>query len=213
VAFSSDGAFAYVTNGGSDSVSVIHVPSATLDFQISVGVNPFGVAVSPDGSRVYVTNTDSGTVSVLSSPETGPGSPSALTATAADAAVALSWTAPSSDGGSTVTDYIVQYKASASSAWGTFIDGVSTATSARVTGLTNGTAYDFRVSAVNSVGTGAASVAAVATPVAGVAAPAAVVEAGKRLAESGSEGGSMWLLAGLLLAAGAALTIRSRWVA
>jgi hypothetical protein len=39
--------------------------------------------------------------------------------------------------------------------WTPFSDGTSTATTATVTGLTNGVNYDFRVAAVNGIGTGA----------------------------------------------------------
>lgn len=68
--------------------------------------------------------------------------------------VRLAWSAPVSNGDSPITDYIVQYRASTASDWITFPDGTSTATSATVTGLTNGTPYVFRVSAVNGAKTG-----------------------------------------------------------
>lgn len=76
--------------------------------------------------------------------------PSAPTGLAGDQEVALTWTAPT--GGSTVTDYIVQYSSNAGATWTTFNDGVSAATSATVTGLTNGTGYIFRIIAVNALG-------------------------------------------------------------
>ncbi|MDQ5938793.1 MAG: hypothetical protein QG642_483, partial [Patescibacteria group bacterium] len=80
--------------------------------------------------------------------------------------VDLSWTAPLSDGGAAISDYIVEYKlASELVTWTTFVDDVSNATTASVTGLTNGSSYNFRVSAINSVGTGTASATATATPV------------------------------------------------
>jgi hypothetical protein len=67
----------------------------------------------------------------------------------------LTWTAPASNGGSAITDYAVQFSSDSGSTWTTFSDGTSAATSATVTGLTNGTAYVFRVASVNAVGTGA----------------------------------------------------------
>lgn len=97
---------------------------------------------------------------------TAPGAPTALTATPGAGQASLSWTAPASTGGSPVTDYVIEYKTSAATAWSVFADGTSTGTSAIVTGLTNGTAYDFRVSAVNAVGTSATSATAAATPAA-----------------------------------------------
>ena len=61
--------------------------------------------------------------------------------------VHLSWNAPSwgADG---ITDYQVDYKATADNAWTTFTHTVSTDTSITVTGLSAGTAYNFRVSPV-----------------------------------------------------------------
>ena len=62
VAFTPDGSTAYVTNSGSDTVSVIDVASGTVTSTIPVGSTPRGVAVTPDGSTAYVTNPGSDTV-------------------------------------------------------------------------------------------------------------------------------------------------------
>lgn len=95
---------------------------------------------------------------------TEPDAPTSLVATPASTQMALSWTAPANNGAA-ITDYIVQYKlASEPSTWTTFSDGTSTSTSALVTGLTNDLSYNFRVAAVNSVGTGPVSSTTTATP-------------------------------------------------
>lgn len=87
-----------------------------------------------------------------------------LTATAGNTTVSLSWTAPYFNGAA-ITDYLIEYKLSSEpTVWTTFSDGVSSGTSATVTGLTNGSSYDFRVSAINSVGTGTASATSTTTP-------------------------------------------------
>jgi YVTN family beta-propeller protein len=55
VAFSPDGAYAYVANAyGDDLVSVISTVSNKVTERIRVGNNPCDVAVSPDGAYVYV---------------------------------------------------------------------------------------------------------------------------------------------------------------
>ncbi len=60
------GAYAYITNLGSDNVSVIDLNTNAVVATIPVGNAPYGVWVSPDGSRVYVTNRNiPGTVSVI----------------------------------------------------------------------------------------------------------------------------------------------------
>lgn len=107
---------------------------------------------------------------------TAPGQVTGLTlGTATSTTQPLTWTAPASNGGSAITDYLVEYKLSASGTWLTFVDGVGTAASATVTGLTASSAYDYRVSAINAIGTGVASgTASGSTAAADVTAPTLV---------------------------------------
>ncbi|NBX91633.1 MAG: BspA family leucine-rich repeat surface protein, partial [Proteobacteria bacterium] len=90
-------------------------------------------------------------------PKTTPDPPTGVSGTLGDTEVSLSWAAPSSNGGSAITDYLVQYSSNSGSSWTTFSDGTSTNTTATVTGLTNGTAYTFQVAAVNNAGQGSYS--------------------------------------------------------
>jgi YVTN family beta-propeller protein len=59
--------FAYVANGGTDTVTVIdtamHPPSMVTT--VGVGMSPDGVAVTPNGKHVYVANATSNTVLVI----------------------------------------------------------------------------------------------------------------------------------------------------
>ena len=100
-----------------------------------------------------------------------PPAPTALSGSGADGEVALSWTAPSVLEQTPITDYVVQYSSDAGTTWSTFADGTSTATTATVTGLTNGTEYTFRVAAVSGIGQGAWSDASAAVTPAGLAVP------------------------------------------
>jgi hypothetical protein len=107
-------------------------------------------------------------------PRTLPTAPRNLTRTVGDTQVSLTWTAPSSNGGLPITDYVVQFSSTNGTSWTTFTDGVSTGTTATVTGLTNGTTYIFRVAAITGAGTGPYAVSAPATPLALAAAPTAL---------------------------------------
>ncbi|NCX18625.1 MAG: fibronectin type III domain-containing protein, partial [Acidimicrobiia bacterium] len=66
--------------------------------------------------------------------------------------------------GAAVSDYLIEYSSNNGSTWSTFVDGVSTATTATVTSLTNGTTYSFRVSGANAIGTGGPSGVVTAVP-------------------------------------------------
>jgi YVTN family beta-propeller protein len=83
-----------------------------------------------------------------------PAAPAAPTVAPGNGTVAVSWTAPSWDGGSAVTGYTVT-----TSPGGATCTATAPATTCTVSGLANGTAYTFTVTATNAVGTSAASAA------------------------------------------------------
>ncbi|MCU1464340.1 MAG: Alkaline phosphatase [Actinomycetia bacterium] len=83
-----------------------------------------------------------------------PRAPTALVASTGNGRATLQWTAPLANGAA-ITKYVVTpYVGATAQAPRTF---ASTATTQIVAGLTNGTAYGFKVAAVNSRGTGAQS--------------------------------------------------------
>ena len=110
------------------SDSGVTVPTANLATLITV---------PPSVSGLTVALTYAGTTSA-------PDAPSAVSATAGNAAATVSWT-PGSDGGSAIAGYTVAGSDGSSC--------TSTTTSCTVTGLINGTAYTFTVTATNAVGT------------------------------------------------------------
>lgn len=81
-----------------------------------------------------------------------------------DQKVRLRWNPPTGSGVPTTTDYLIEYKLAAASTYTLFNDGISTATSTVVTGLANGSSYNFRIAPVNANGIGASSTATTTTP-------------------------------------------------
>lgn len=68
--------------------------------------------------------------------------------------VSLSWAAPSSDGGSAITGYEYQYRRYYADTWESWSSWQSvSSTSTTVTGLISNGTYEFRLRAVNSIGT------------------------------------------------------------
>ncbi len=86
-------------------------------------------------------------------PVTTPEAPTKLTATPGKSKMALSWTAPASDGGTGIINYIVSEGTSPGGETGEQVSGSPVSgTSTTVTGLHNGTTYYFTVAARNAAG-------------------------------------------------------------
>lgn len=102
-----------------------------------------------------------------------PGAPTDVQATPGDGSATVSWTAPTTIGGSAITGYRIDIAPGpAYTSWSTAVadTGVPSPLSYQVPGLTNGQKYMARVAAINSTGAGAVSLpsswfAAVATSV------------------------------------------------
>jgi hypothetical protein len=121
-------------------------------------------------------------------PATVPGKPTGVHAAAAgNGSASVSWTAPGSTGGSPISTYLV------TSTPGSF-QCVASGSSCTVTGLTNGQAYTFTVTANNGVGAGPAS-----DPFAAVTPPGATYHpvTPNRLVDSRSGAGQTGLSAAL----------------
>ncbi|HYL67299.1 MAG TPA: spherulation-specific family 4 protein, partial [Nitrosopumilaceae archaeon] len=130
--------------------------------------NPY--AVFPSYFNQYLTDLSSLAVTTTPPPSpTSPGSPTSLTATAASSSqINLSWTAPTSNGGSAITGYKIERSTDSGTTWSTSIaNTASTATTYSDTGLVASTAYKHRVSAINSVGTSSPSTTSSATTMSG----------------------------------------------
>ena len=105
-------------------------------------------------------------------PATAPSAPQSLQATAGNAQLSLSWTTPSSDGGSAITGYRV-YRGTAPNPTVALIPDLGLVTSFLDSGRTNGQIYYYKVTALNAIGESVASNEANATPAAPASAPSA----------------------------------------
>jgi hypothetical protein len=161
------------TGGPATTYTVTPYIGSTAQTPTTVNGNPAATTVTVNGLKggtaytftVQASNPNGqGPVSAPSNSVTpleasAPSAPSGVTGVPASGRALVSWTAPSNDGGSAITGHTVNVYPSGATQPSQQVSAGASATSATVTGLSNGTAYTFTVSATNGVGTGAASAA------------------------------------------------------
>ena len=124
-----------------------------LTCTVSLLTNGTGYTFQVTATNVAGTGAAS-SASATVTPRTVPSQPQGVTGLPGNGSVAVSWSAPSSTGGSTITGYTAT-----ASPGGAFCTAVGPATTCPVTGLVNGQPYTFAVTATNGAGTGLPSTA------------------------------------------------------
>lgn len=122
-------------------------------------LSEFKIATSTgETSNPSASNVDCASIFMALSDTAVPGAPTLNSVTAGVALVDAAWSAPSSDGGSAITDYTLYASPDGHS------QSAGTGLSVRMTGLTAEVQYTFTVKATNAIGQGPASNSILATP-------------------------------------------------
>ncbi len=154
----------FATENTTDSSTRIYFADVRTGGLAHVEIPSFGshfgtLALTHQGDRLYASNYQSiGRFAVVRT-ASAPGVPTTVGATAGDASAAVTWSAPSDDGGAAVTGYTATAApGGASCAWTTGELGCT------IRGLANDTGYAITVTATTLGGTSSASSSATVTP-------------------------------------------------
>ncbi|MEM3065674.1 MAG: fibronectin type III domain-containing protein [Candidatus Nitrosotenuis sp.] len=154
---SGTGSFTTLTsNTGTTSTTYQHTgltTGTTYTYRVSA-VNSVGAGSASSEAAATPTS---------SSAPAAPSTPTNLVATVSASQINLSWSAPANTGGYPVTGYKIEYKAGSGSYAVLVQNTASVSTTYSHTGITAGQTYIYRVYAINSIGTSAASSEVTAT--------------------------------------------------
>jgi hypothetical protein len=158
--YSTDNGSSWTTRSPSSTSSPIVIPTLNNGTSYQVRIR----AVNDVGSGAQ----SSAVTGTPVAPSSTPGAPTISSITAGDTQLSVAFSAPSSDGGAAITNY--DYSTDNGGIWVT-PSTPATSSPLVVTGLTNGTSYQIKIRARNSVGPGTASNAVTGTPAAPTPAP------------------------------------------
>jgi fibronectin type 3 domain-containing protein len=163
------------SNGGSaiTGYTVTATPGgftcATPTLGCTIGGLTNGTSYTFKATATNAIGTSAPSNSLSQTPGKPPSAPNLTGATAGNAQVALTWTAPASNGGKQITGYRI-YRGT-SSATKAAVGTTGNVTSYTDTGRVNGTTYFYEVAAINAMGEGAHSNERSATPITSPSAP------------------------------------------
>ena len=162
------------TSARGEGTTAVTSPSAT---SVTLGIEGTHLA---NGTTYFFTvkavndvGTGPASNEVSSTPEPVASSPEGLVASAGGGQVKLTWQAPGSDGGNTITGYDIYRGTAPGAEAATPVQVAATPTSYTAPGLTPGVTYYFYVAAANSVGAGLRSDEVSAAPTAVLYPPSA----------------------------------------
>jgi len=141
----------YSSNSGSTWTNFVHPVSTVPSLTVTGLTNGTAYVIKVIAKNAVGISLPSPN-SAPATPATVPSSPTSVVAVSGNTSLAVTWVAPASTGGSSITDYLVKYSSNGGSTWTNFVHPVSTVPSLTVTGLANGTAYVIKVIAKNAVG-------------------------------------------------------------
>ena len=144
----------YVANYLSNTVSVIDGATNSVVSTVVDNGRPYAIGINPNTGKIYVANQGSRSVTVIEG-NTIPSAPQNLMATAVSSSqINLTWSAPSNNGGSTISGYMIERSTDNGTTWSTIVPNTgSTSTAFSDTGLDKKTTYTYRIHAINGVGT------------------------------------------------------------
>ncbi|HEV2192907.1 MAG TPA: spherulation-specific family 4 protein, partial [Nitrosopumilaceae archaeon] len=152
------------TNAGSTWSTITNTTATAITYSDTGLVASTAYSYRVSAINSVGTSSPSNTASATTQSTTAPQPPTGLTATAVSSSqINLSWTAPTNNGGSAITGYKIERSTDAGTIWSTIANTTTTAITYSNTGLAHSITYTYKVSAINSVGTGSPSNTASAT--------------------------------------------------
>ncbi len=165
------------TDNGADPITQYHLYRSTssgsgyVEIGTTTQTSYSDTSISPGNTYYYLVAAENSIGVGLNSTEVSvnvasvPSAPRSLTATATSGSVALSWQAPTSDGGSPILLYKIYRSTTSGSGFVNIANTTDgTTTNYNDTNVINGNTYYYMVSAVNAIGEGPNSTEVSATP-------------------------------------------------